>query len=78
MFGGRAEFETKAEAARHKGYTVPEALRLQGLPPDFFGPRSPFTERAKLKGLAEGIPLPMGRAIARAVRTALANNQAQP
>lgn len=52
-------------------YTVSEALRLQGLPADFFGPRSPFRRDAQLKMLAEGVPLPMGVSIARAVRQAL-------
>ena len=53
--------------------SVEEALRRQGAPPGFFGPRSPFRRDAQLKMVAEGVPIPMGRAIARAVRAALAS-----
>jgi DNA (cytosine-5)-methyltransferase 1 len=51
--------------------TTGDALRLQGCPPDFYGSRSPFTEPAKKKMIVEGVPLPMGRAIARAVKAAI-------
>ena len=51
-------------------YSVAEACRLQGLPEDFLA-EAPFTEQGKLKVLANGVPLPMGRAIARAVKRAL-------
>lgn len=44
---------------------------LQGLPDDFDLP--PFTVAAKVQGVANGVPLPMGRAIARAVKEAIAN-----
>jgi len=46
-------------------------LELQGLPPDFFGDDSPFLESAKYGMIGNGVPLPMGRAIAKAVRRAL-------
>lgn len=42
--------------------------RLQSLPDDFDLP--PFTVEAKVKAIANGVPLPMGRAIAKAVREA--------
>ena len=64
--GGRQRMKGLIESL-----SVEEALRRQGCPPDFFGPRSPFRRDAQLKMLAEGVPLPMGRAIARAVRAAL-------
>jgi DNA (cytosine-5)-methyltransferase 1 len=54
-------------------YAVPEACRLQGLPEDFLD-EAPFTQQGKLKALAEGVPLPMGRAIARAVTRALSTS----
>lgn len=41
---------------------------LQGLPADFDIP--PFTVAAKVQAVANGVPLPMGRAIARAIRNA--------
>jgi len=61
--------------ARPKGghlivYDWPEMCRLQGLPPDFLVD-APFTMEGKRKALANGVPLPMGRAIARAVWCAL-------
>lgn len=48
---------------------LPDACRLQGLPEDFLSD-SPFTAEGKLKAVANGVPLPMGRAIARAVKEA--------
>jgi len=52
-------------------YRLPDACRLQGLPEDFLSD-SPFTADGKLKAIANGVPLPMGRAMARAVQEALA------
>jgi DNA (cytosine-5)-methyltransferase 1 len=69
--GARGTAENPTPTYRIAHYSVEEALRLQGCPPDFFGPRSPFRRDAQLKMLAEGVPLPMGRAVARAVRSAL-------
>jgi site-specific DNA-cytosine methylase len=51
-------------------YRLPEACRLQGLPEDFLSD-APFTAEGKLKAVANGVPLPMGRALARAVREAV-------
>lgn len=45
------------------------AKRAQGLPDDFDIP--PFTVAAKVKAIGNGVPLAMGRAIAKAVRAAL-------
>lgn len=50
----------------------PMMLALQGLP-DSFLEHAPFTERAKRQAVGNGVPLPMGRAIARAVKDALAS-----
>lgn len=49
---------------------LPEACRLQGLPENFLE-HAPFTAEGKLKAVANGVPLPMGRAIARAVKECL-------
>lgn len=46
-----------------------EARRLQGLPDEWDLPG--FTVAAKVRALGNGVPLPMGRALARAVRRAL-------
>jgi DNA (cytosine-5)-methyltransferase 1 len=51
---------------------LPEMARRQGLPPHFFGPDTPFTVEAQRKMLGNGVPLAMGRAVARAVKAALA------
>jgi DNA (cytosine-5)-methyltransferase 1 len=69
--GERRTHAKRATGGACTRYTVEEALRLQGCPPDFFGPRSPYMRQAQLKMLAEGVPLPMGRAIARAVKRAM-------
>jgi len=44
-------------------------VRKQGLPAEFDLP--PFTVSAKCKAVGNGVPLPMGRAIARAVKEAI-------
>lgn len=49
---------------------VSRLAELQGLEPDFLS-SAPFTDQGKRKAIANGVPLPMGRAIARAVRRAL-------
>jgi site-specific DNA-cytosine methylase len=51
-------------------YTLAEACRLQGLPENYLAD-APFTAEGKLKAVANGVPLPMGRAIARAVSRAM-------
>jgi len=59
---------------RYYGYTnrqtVKTSLRLQGLPEDFFKD-SPFTVQAQQRMIGNGVPLPMGRTVARAVRKVL-------
>ncbi len=57
-------------AVRMVRYTLPEACHLQGLPEDFLA-EAPFLASEKLRVVANGVPLPLGRAIARAVRAAL-------
>lgn len=47
-----------------------DLARLQGLPDGFLS-KAPFTEREKMQAIANGVPLPMGRAIARAVKRAV-------
>jgi DNA (cytosine-5)-methyltransferase 1 len=50
--------------------TVAEALRLQGMSADFFE-HAPLTVEGQQKVIGNGVPLPMGRAIAKAVKAAL-------
>lgn len=47
-----------------------KALELQGLPATYFD-HSPFTVKGKGEMLGNGVPLPMGRALARAVKRAM-------
>lgn len=55
------------------GKTAPIATMAeqQGLPGDFFGEHSPFTHHARRQMLGNGVPLAMGRAVAKAVKRAL-------
>lgn len=49
---------------------------LQGLPADFLKD-APFTSAGKYQAVGNGVPLPMGRAIAKAVKRALGQTQAR-
>lgn len=66
--------KVKRSALVNYGYktrgALVEHLRKQGLPPDFLA-GAPFTVRAKVQIVGEGVPLSLGRAIARAVKRAL-------
>jgi DNA (cytosine-5)-methyltransferase 1 len=71
--GGKrgAQRKKKAAALGYKTLATLEAsLRAQGLPPDFLAD-APFTVAGKCKAVGNGVPLPMGRAVARAVKRAL-------
>lgn len=61
-WGGKKRPKLIRESAR----PWPRFCELQGLPPDFLE-GSPFTVNGKYRAVGEGVPLPMGRAIARAV-----------
>jgi DNA (cytosine-5)-methyltransferase 1 len=50
-----------------------EMIRDQGLPADFLD-EAPFTLAGKCKVVGNGVPLPMGRAVAQAVRAAMYPN----
>lgn len=49
---------------------VQDMLALQGAPPDWLDD-CPFTEAGKRLMIGNGVPIPMGRAVARAVRRAM-------
>lgn len=55
----------------HPRRPLAKVLELQGLPPDFLE-GAPFTVSGKYMVIGNGVPLPMGRAIAAAVRRAMA------
>jgi DNA (cytosine-5)-methyltransferase 1 len=50
--------------------TIERCAELQGLPSDFLAD-APFTASGKYEVIGNGVPLPMGRAIARAVNRAM-------
>lgn len=54
---------------------VSEALASQGFPIDLFGDDPPFTAKAMRQMIGNGVPLAMGRAIAKAVKSALRQSQ---
>lgn len=77
---GAGEYGRHTEGAGNNGkgrYRLADACRLQGLPEDFLKD-CPFTAEGKLKAVANGVPIPMGRAIARAVKEAIALASALP
>jgi DNA (cytosine-5)-methyltransferase 1 len=69
--GGKPKRSAKSALCNY-GYKTADAFtnhkRLQGLPADFDLP--PFTVSAKVKALGNGVPLVLGRAVARAVLAA--------
>lgn len=68
--------DTPGPGRRGKGNYMgwQEKARLQGLPEDFDLP--PFTVSAKHTAIGNGVPLPMGRAMAKAVKAAMAQCEA--
>lgn len=54
------------EYGYHGARALAHAIEAQGLDPDFLS-ASPFTNEGKFKVVGNGVPLPMGRAIAAAV-----------
>jgi DNA (cytosine-5)-methyltransferase 1 len=68
--GGSGKRKVKAKHLGYKTRTyAAAAAAAQGLPTDFDLP--PFTTAGKIKAIGNGVPLPMGRAVARAVKRAL-------
>lgn len=61
--------------AKLRNRSLAEECELQGLPPDFLAD-APFTARAKRVAVGNGVPLQMGRAVARAVKRALGMTEA--
>jgi DNA (cytosine-5)-methyltransferase 1 len=60
----------RGDNATLRNRTIAEECVLQGLPADFLCD-APFTSQGKREAIGNGVPLPMGRAVARAVRTAM-------
>lgn len=60
-----------ADNARLQGRSIARMLELQGLPPNHLD-GCPLTQSGMKEAIGNGVPLPMGRAVARAVKAALA------
>jgi DNA (cytosine-5)-methyltransferase 1 len=65
----------KGSRAREEPRTLGGMLELQGFPADLLE-HGPFTVSAAKKMVGNGVPLPMGRAVARAVKRALTDLEA--
>jgi DNA (cytosine-5)-methyltransferase 1 len=66
--GGGGKLKTSLGRPRR---SIARMCELQGLPPDF-ADEMPFTETAKRRVIGNGVPSHLGRAIARAVKRAMA------
>ena len=60
----------RAHGEKSYRYLREVMLPAQGLPPDFLN-ESPFTLEGKIKVVGNGVPLPMGRKFARAIKEAM-------
>jgi DNA (cytosine-5)-methyltransferase 1 len=79
-YGGSGKIKRSAKSAlRNYGFNstagIQRMCELQGLPPDYLS-EAPFTLEGRGRVIGNGVPLPMGRAVAKAVKNALANSQA--
>ena len=68
--GGYRKARAKGQEYQAPRRDLAEMLRLQGFPEDWIG-HQPWTKQAMRKMVGNGVPLPLGRAVARAVRKAL-------
>lgn len=74
--GGSGKRKYSGGEIKKGRYDWAEHCRLQGLPAGFDLP--PFTTSSKVKAVGNGVPLPMGRAVAAAVKRALGLELAAP
>jgi DNA (cytosine-5)-methyltransferase 1 len=65
-----------ADHHRLRGRSIERMCELQGLPTDFLQD-APFTKEAKAIVIGNGVPLAMGRAVAKAVKRAIAPRGAE-
>jgi DNA (cytosine-5)-methyltransferase 1 len=72
--GGSGKVKKSTVQAPGKGYstryTLAEMLELQGLPPTFLD-HCPMTVQGKRKAIGNGVAVPTGRALARAIQRAM-------
>jgi DNA (cytosine-5)-methyltransferase 1 len=70
VVGGSGKAKRSIGAAAANQRPMREILELQGLPENFLA-EAPFTMSGKRLVIGNGVPLPMGRAIAKAVKLAM-------
>jgi DNA (cytosine-5)-methyltransferase 1 len=70
VIGGSGKKKATVRAARQARRSIEECCELQGLPRDFLAD-APFTKDEKHRVVGNGVPLPMGRAVAKAVKRAM-------
>ncbi|MDE2010453.1 MAG: DNA cytosine methyltransferase [Candidatus Omnitrophica bacterium] len=68
--GATLKKEGRGKAETSRRYRLIDGLRLQGLPENFLD-HCPFTAEGKLKAVANGVPIQMGRAVAKAIKESL-------
>lgn len=71
----KGSVDWKGSRAKEAPRDLGEMLRLQGFPADFLA-NHPFTVSGAKQAVANGVPLPLGRAIAKAVLAALQAKEA--
>jgi DNA (cytosine-5)-methyltransferase 1 len=69
--GGKLKANRPGALSMRFGRSIERACELQGLPANFFE-HSPFTKKGQGEMLGNAVPYPLGRALAEAVRVALA------
>lgn len=72
---GQGAVDWKGSRAKEAPRNVADMLTLQGFPPDMLDD-CPLTVAAAKKAIGNGVPLPMGRAVARAVNRTSAQQEA--
>lgn len=73
--GSGKKKQTYTSCHMHSATYFARALAHQGLPADFLSD-APFTVQGKCRVVGNGVPLPMGRAVARAVKKAISFEEA--
>lgn len=76
LVAGHGNPPSRCDGGEGQTRSLAETCRLQGLPEDFLED-APFTVHGKRQVIGNGVPLPMGRAIARAVRQAMSTAMAE-
>jgi DNA (cytosine-5)-methyltransferase 1 len=72
---GAGSVDWRGSRARKPARSLSDMLVLQGFPPNLLE-HCPFTQDAAKQAVGNGVPLPMGRAIAQAVRRAMTEEAA--